>query len=279
MIDFSVKEVESRWPGVMIIYSEPKLGKSTIMADLTLKSQEIFGGHAFVISTDVPNGYRFLSYVGEHCKNPSEFNKTITELIDLPQEQKPKCVIVDTITALDDWSEPLGTLRYMNSPQGKKFNVVVDDNDNVLVGPDGKPLRYSPRDPSFQSVHELPEGRGYAHSRKVMKEWFERLTAAFEHVILVAHVKDIYIGVYRGEGIQGSDLDLTGKVKRIYVSRADSIAMLVPEGDNRYLSFASKNKGSLHEGARTSYLSGKRILISEKKDDDTIITNWKNIFA
>lgn len=244
-------------PQVTLIYSIPKLGKSTIMAGLTT---QFAPGKSIIISNEL-GGYDFLEAAVNECTDPITFNKLIDEA---SKDSDIQYVIIDTVTTMDEWSEYLGTFNYMNKTQGKKFNI-----DPAT----GQRLRKN--DPGFDTVHSIPQGFGYKYSREVMVDWFDKLRATGKHIILVAHVKDKFITSKSGETVQSIDINLTGKVKDIYCAKSDAIGMLVAEGDERYLNFQSKDD-SKYMGSRASHLSGK-ILISEKTDKG-IQTHWNNIF-
>lgn len=244
-------------PQVLLVYSIPKLGKSTVVAGLTTQ----FAPGKSIILSNEKGGYDFLEAAVEEVYNPFRFEELVDEISKDPDIQY---VAIDTVTTLDDWSEYVGTFNYMRKPQGKSFNV------NPSTG-----QRYSKDDPQFDTVHSIAQGFGYRYSRDVMVDWFEKLRGTGKTIILIAHVKDKFITSKTGEVIQSIDINLTGKVKDIYCARADAIGMLVAEEDKRYLSFQSKDD-SKYMGSRASHLSGK-ILISEKTDKG-ITTYWQNIF-
>lgn len=257
MLNKTARKPVSVNPQVLLLYSIPKAGKSTIMAGLTT---DFAPGEAVIISNE-RGGYDWLEAAVTECYNPMAFNKLIEEA---SQDDSIKYVVVDSISTLDDWSEYVGTFDYMQKPQGKRFNLNPSTGQYFKKG-----------DPQFDTVHSIGEGFGYRYSRNVMVDWFEKLRATGKTVILVAHVKDKYIASKSGEQVQSVDINLTGKVKDIYCAKSDAIGMLVAEGDKRYLSFQSKDD-SKYMGSRASHLNGK-ILISEKIEEE-VKTYWNNIF-
>jgi len=242
-------------PGVMLLYSTPKLGKSTILAGLTTQ----FAPEKSIVVSTEEGGYDYLEATVVEAFSPPEFEKVLTAI---EANDKIEYVIIDTITRMDEWSEIEGTYRYMRRPQGKKFNR---EGASVL----------SHKDDGFQTVHEIPQGFGYRYSREVMVEKFDRLRATGKTIILVAHVKDKFITNTAGDTVQSIDINLTGKVKDIYCTKSDAIAVLVAEGDKRYLNFRAKDD-SKYMGSRASHLHDK-VFISEKTDNE-INTYWENVF-
>lgn len=245
-------------PRVLLIYSLPKIGKSTIMAGLTT---EFAPGKSVIISNE-RGGYDWLKATVEECYNPFSFNKLIKEAAE---DEELEYIVVDTITTLDEWSEVVGTYDYMRKPQGKRFNL------NTSTG-----TYYKKDDPEFDTVYSIPEGYGYRYSRNVMVNWLETLRATGKKIILVAHVKDKYIATLSDNVVSSVEINLTGKLKEIYCTKSDAVAMLVPEGNKRYLNFQSKDE-SKYMGSRPKHLKGK-ILISESYDDLSVKTFWENIF-
>lgn len=81
-------------PQVILIYSIPKLGKSTIMAALTT---EFAPGKSIIISNE-RGGYDWLTAAVEDCYNPYRFNELITEI---SADDEIKYVVIDTVTTLD----------------------------------------------------------------------------------------------------------------------------------------------------------------------------------
>ena len=166
-----------------------------------------------------------------------------------------------------EWSEITGTYRYMRKPQGAKFNRVDEKKG-------GTPILHTNN--KFESVHEIPNGYGYKHSRDEMVEWFYRLLKLAPRIILVAHVKDKMVESKKtGDTVEVKDINLTGKVKSIYCSKVDAVALLEKSEGKGYLNFA--NEDNKVAGGRCPHLEGK-ILISEKLEDKSIKTYWENIY-
>lgn len=255
-----IREVKSINPGSLLIYSNPKVGKTTIVSQLE---------NNLIIELE-PKGADYVSGLIVEASKPSEFNKILDE-IEKANIKKGgfvyKYITIDTITALDEWSEITGTYRYMNKSQGQKFNRV----GNI---PKGTKILHT--DPSFESVHEIPNGFGYKHSRDEMTDWFYRILKLAPHIIFLAHVKDKLIESKKtGDTIEIRDLNLTGKVKSIYCSKVDSVALLEKEDNKTYLNFANDN--NTIAGGRCKHLEGK-IYISEQDENKNIKTFWDKIY-
>ncbi len=247
-------------PNIMIIYSTPKAGKTTICAQLE---------DSLVLELE-PNGANFVEVKVLEINTPREFDNAL-DLIEKSETKVCTYLIVDTVTQLDIWSEIKGTYQFMQKPQGKKWNREGDV-------PGGKAILHT--DVRFESVHDLGQGHGYAHSRNVMTDWYDRLNTLVnlgkvDHVIMLCHIKDKMIETSKGEVVEVSTLNLTGKVKSIYCSKADAVANFYRKGKQGFLNFDNEHK--VISGGRCSHLN-KEILISEKQEDDSIKTYWDKVF-
>jgi len=247
--------------GMLLIYSRPKLGKTSITAQLE---------NSLLIEHE-PNGANFVDANVLEIKKPSQLQElfdTIKDKIAKDGKKPYKYLIVDTVTAWDSWSEIVGTIRYMRRPQGKKWNL--KDERKPAEG------RFSYSDEEFQTVHEMGQGYGYRYSREVMQDWFDQIRELADHVILLAHVKDKYVATDRGDAVEAMDINLTGKVKYLYCANVDAVAMLSRDGDQGILNFDTENSQNV-AGGRCNHLTGK-IVISEKQKDGSIKTFWDRIY-
>lgn len=247
-------------PTTMILYSSPKVGKTTICAALE---------NSLLLELE-PNGANFVEARVLQINKPKELNEAI-ELIKNSTELVCDYLVIDTITKWDEWSEIIGTYNYMKKPQGKKFNRVDDKMDGTII---------PHTDVRFESVHDLGSGYGYKHSREAMVDWYDRIVelttlGKVKYIIFISHIKDKFIETKSGDIIESSDLNLTGKVKSIYCSRVDAVAHLYRKGNQAFLNFSNEHK--VISGGRCTHLNGE-ILISEKQEDNTIKTFWDKIY-
>jgi len=240
-------------PGVTIIYSNVKAGKTSITAQLP---------NSLIVELE-PGGADYVDANVLQANNPPEFEKICKAIIDegCPYDY----VVFDTITKLDEFSEFVATLTYMGKSQGARFNVVP-----------GTTTKYKMSDPKFETVHELANGNGYQHSRNQMVKWYDLMVKCAPHVIMLAHVKDKFIESKKsGDTVEASDINLTGKVKSIFCSRADAVGHFFRRGNEGIINFTNEN--SIACGGRCNHLDGE-IVISQKNEDKTITTFWDRIY-
>lgn len=258
-------KVKETNPTDLVVISVPKCGKTTILAELT-KSGDGIMFNLEKSGTDYLEGY-FLNIYPDAMSTVEEAIENYKGYRDLLMKNKGKYkyLIVDSLTALNDMSEIMGTYYYMHSvPQGKNFNRDPKTGEAYKYG-----------NPNFKLVSSMPEGYGYQHTRK----WFMDQIAMFNEIapyrIYTAHVKDKLIKNSQDEIVSGSELNLTGKLKNIMATKVSALCKLVADGDKRFLSFEVDNDNII-AGSRVPHLTGQ-ILISEKTDKG-IKTFWSNIY-
>lgn len=262
-----IKEVDAKaWPRDLVIISIPKMGKGTILGNLTKER------NALVFGLE-KGGYEYISarvldiYPNDETTSFEGFQNYIKYRNALLEEKgKYEFLIIDGLSDLDALSEIGGTLAYQNSIIGKKFNRKGND-------PNGEIIPYG--DSEWKSVLTLPEGGGYQHTR----QWFLQQIEFFKQIspyrIYAAHIVDKYIKDNGKEEIVGSEIALTGKLKSIFSAKVTALAKLIADGDERYLNFEVQND-SIIAGSRAPKLKDK-ILISSKTDKG-IVTYWDSIY-
>lgn len=240
-------------PGSILIYSAPKTGKTTITAQLP---------NSLLIELE-HEGADHVDANVINAKSPMQFEDT---LLAIQKANNPyDYVIIDTITKLDEWSEMVGTMNYMEKNAGKNFNR--DNKGNKI--PFG--------DQRFETVHSLASGNGYQYSREVMERWCNMALKSAKHVIFLAHIKDKFIESKKsGDTVEATDINLTGKVKGMYCSRVSGVAYLYRKDNKGYLNFDNEN--SVICGSRSKHLFG-HIEISERNEDLSVTTFWDRIFT
>lgn len=257
-------------PRDLVVVSQPKMGKSKILGHFTTKYNAVVldlekGGYEYVAARKIS------AYDTQETNDVEAFYNYITirkNLVD--HKGKYKVLIIDGLSDLDRMSELGGTLAYMDTVVGKKFNLV---NPRDLTGP-----KYKPGDPKFRSVLTLPEGAGYWYTRKWFLDQIEFFREISPYRIYAAHVADKYIKEVGKDDVIGNEIYLTGKLKLIFSSKVTALCKLIADENKRFLNFEVLND-SIIAGSRAPYLKGK-ILISELDiETDEFITYWDNIYS
>jgi len=235
-----ISEVSQTDARDLVIVSIPKMGKGTILGDFTKKY------NAIVLDLE-KGGYEYIA-----ARKMSAYETQETSLIEafhnytkmrnllLENKGKYNYLIIDGLSDLDVFSEIGGTMAYMDT------------------------------------VTTLPDGNGYQHTRKWFLEQVEIFRRISPYRIYAAHMMDKYIKDNNKEQVVGSEIALTGQLKRIFASKVTSLAKLTADGNSRYLNFEVLND-SIIAGSRNPKLQG-RILISTKGEGGTVETFWESIY-
>lgn len=188
MIELPKEKVKalSKSPRKTIIFSKPKMGKTSLAAELP---------NSLII--DLERGSDFLDAVKVTCNTTNDIKEVCREVI---KQGKPyQYGIVDTITKLEDICLPLAKQFYMATPMGKNF--------------------------TGESVLTLPNGAGYLYLRQAFFEVLSWIEKSFPRVILLGHLKATMIEK-DGKEVTAKDLDLGGKLKSMTSADVDCIGLL-----------------------------------------------------
>jgi len=232
-------------PANLIIFSKPKIGKTSLLSTLD---------NCLIL--DLEGGTKYLNAMKVEAKNFEDI-KAIGQAIK--EAGNPyKYIAVDTITALEEMIIPYAEVLYSKSPMGKNW-----------FNPDGGKSKYG-------NILGLPEGAGYYWTRQAFTKVIDYILTWAPHVIFVGHVKDTQLEKAGGT-FSSLDLDLTGKLKRITTSNSDAIGYLYRKGKKNILSF--KTNDDIACGARPEHLRNEEIVIAEIDDNGKYITYWDKVFV
>ncbi len=184
-------------PRKLIIYSKPKVGKTSALAELPNS-----------VILDLENGTDFLDAVKLKINNLKEL-KEVGEAI-LEKGKPYKYLIVDTVTKLEDMCAELAVQMYKSTPLGKNFA-----GTNVLT---------------------LPNGAGYLYLREAVISVINYIETLADVIIYLGHIKLKFMDK-AGKEVSAMDLDLTGKIKSMMSADSDAIGMLYRKDNQNILSF------------------------------------------
>lgn len=254
-LPFGSKEPLLSEPRFMIVYSKPKIGKTSnlmalpnsLLIDLE-NSGEFFAGNSINLTKEAEKeGKHPVALIKELSLKIKEANKTAGKPVY-------DFIVLDSATVLEDHATLLATRNYRLSPIGKNFT--------------GKDV-----------VKELPNGAGYGW----LRDAFEELYLPFVGLpgkcfILVVHTKDSVI-TKDGKELSVLELNLAGKSKLITASKADAIGLIyrAPKlPDTNILSFVVSESNTAI-GTRMDTLKNKEFTLSSIVNDK-LETNWDVVF-
>ncbi|TXG84985.1 MAG: hypothetical protein E6R13_02450 [Spirochaetes bacterium] len=180
-------------PKRLIIYSKPKVGKTTALAGLD---------NCLIL--DMENGSDFTDALKVKINNLSDLKAYGTKIIEAGKPYK--YIAVDTVTAMEDMVKPLALKLYRDTPMGRSFT-----GDNILT---------------------LPNGAGYGYLREAFFNVLDYIDTLADNIILLGHLKDRQIEI-KGKEVNAADVDLTGKIKSLICANADAIAYMTREDNNK----------------------------------------------
>lgn len=252
MIELPSQKVEAERvnPKRIIIFGNPKTGKTTALAELP---------NCLIIDVEDGSDYvnalklNVLAIAKKENKSPLSVLKAVLKKIKAANAEKGGYVYqylaIDTISALEELILPLANQLYKNTAQGKNW----DGSD----------------------VTELGNGAGYRYTRMAMMMILNELDDLCETLIILGHVKDKLIQM-GGEEMNERGLDLTGKLASIVASKADAIGYIYREYNQTIVNFQADD--SLVCGGRCAHLINKKVVLIESNDDNDISVDWSEIF-
>jgi len=236
--------IEKINPTTLAIFGLPKCGKTTALATLE---------DCLIIDTEDGSSYveALKVKVPEDLGPVAKFEWLRKVARKLKEEKKYKYVAIDTLTMLDEWSEWVGTYKYMNSVQGASFNRQKSLSGQPIKG--GTMLK--PTDAAYESVNTIPEGYGYRWSREAIMDLFTELAGTGTVcTIFVCHVAEKMISKGNQDSVRVRDLALTGKVKDIISRKVDAVGYVYNEDGKIMISF--KGNEDRAGGIRSAHIRG-----------------------
>lgn len=243
-------KAESSNPRSMILFSQPKVGKTTLCAalpnslviDVEDGSSYVDAQKINVIQTARDRGVSPLNILQEIV---AELKAVKASTGNYPYEYG----IIDTATALEDITLELANYLYKNTPQGKNWQ-----------GSD---------------VRTLPQGGGYYWTRLAFSNVLNMLKECFKYFIILGHVKSRLVGA-EGKEITERSLDLQGKVGSILCSQVDAIGYMYREENETKINFQPSE--TLITGSRSEHLKNQIVTVITEKEDGTLDVDWSKIY-
>lgn len=237
-------------PKSIIIFSQPKMGKTTVVAELENN-----------LIIDLEDGSQFVDALKYDVIKEARENdllpvvvlkRLINKIAEANKEQGSyvyKYITIDTVTALEDIVLPLANKMYRETPMGK--NWTGDD------------------------VTTLPSGAGYRYTRTALSMILNELETICDTLIILGHVKDKLVEK-DGEEMNERGLDLTGKMSAILCSKVDAVGYLYRKENETIINFSASEK--LLCGSRSEHLKGKQIVVATSDEEGNISVDWTQIF-
>ncbi len=234
----------------MIIFSQPKMGKTTALAGLD---------NCLII--DLEEGTNFvdaLKYDVIHQSNIDKclpiitLKKLINSINDANMKKKGyvyKYIAIDTVTALEDIVLPLANKMYRDTTMGRNWKGL--------------------------DVTDLPNGAGYRYTRLALSQTINDLESICDTLLIMGHVKDKLVEE-NGKEMNERGLALTGRMSSILCSKVDSVGYLYRKENKTIINFAASQ--NLLSGSRSEHLKDKELVVAESDQSGKITVDWSKIF-
>lgn len=231
-------------PRKMLIYSAPKVGKTTTGAMLE---------NALML--DLERGSDFVDALKVTINSIADIRAYGEEII---KQGKPyRYGIIDTTTKLEDMVLPMACKLYRDTPMGKNWGKLPTGADDPTA-----------------NILALPNGGGYLYLREAYNTVSAYIDTLFERQIYFGHLKDKVLE-RNGKEVSAKDIDLTGKIRNIACANADAVGYMYREGNQTIISF--KTTQDVICGARPEHLRNQEIVVLEQIDGK-LISHWDRIY-
>lgn len=239
LLDNIQKKATSTNARNMIIFSYPKVGKTSLMSSLP----------GTYLLLDFESGSDFFNMNAIKIDSV----ETLTTLRQEFIEKNPhfNFIVLDTITSLNNNIVNAVAVAMYNKEEKKNKSLDFD-------------------------ITLLNYGIGYTYKRNAIQSIMTFFQAYCDCLISLGHVADKALGG-SDEAASVKDLDVEGKLKNILALKTDALGLLYRSApDTNTLSF--KVSADKIAGTRINHLTDKEIVISKRNEDGTITTYWDEVF-
>lgn len=239
-------EAELVNPETLVLIGPPKVGKTTLLAELPNS-----------LLVDIDKGAKYVSATKYEINDLDTLLRLVKAVKD---GGNPYTFgILDTVTELEPLVNSLACKMYRATPQGAKFGLNKDTG--VLED---------------KNIATLPNGAGYLWIREAFFKVIEYFNTAFKYKIYVGHLKDAQILEETNEVIPAT-IDLTGKLKTLICAKCDSIGFIYRKDNETHLTF--KGSTQVACGSRSAHLRNKDIVVGEMSEDNVFTSYWDRIYV
>lgn len=240
LLDNTFKEVQRVDPGIIIIYSFPKVGKTEALLQLKGNLSIIFDH----------NGGDF--YKGHYVSVPNV--KTLKELEMEFMQKNPryKYITLDTLTTFYE--------EMVNNLAVEEYNKTASTKSKLDPGTD---------------INILDYGKGHYYKRNILQRHLNFFKQFCDTLIITGHIADSSLNKDQGD-VTYQELAIEGKLKDILAVKIDAMGKMYRSSENtNSIIFNVTDSAS---GSRAPHLSGTAIEISRKEPDGSLTTYWERVF-
>lgn len=227
-------------PRFLIIFGNPKSGKTTIVSELENN-----------LIIDLEGGSQFLDALSVQARNVADLGEIAAAIRQKNKECNGffyKHITIDNATRLEEMTLSYALTLYNQTPMGKSYRG---------------------------DVRMLPNGAGWFYIRQAVRKVIDMFRELCEEFILVGHTKDKLVNK-EGEELSEMQLDLAGRLSDIICGEADAIGYVYRKKNQTLISFQGGENNIVE--ARAPHLRGKTVVIAESDESGKITTDWNKIY-
>ena len=216
-------------PGSILLYGLPKVGKTKLLSELDNN-----------LILDLEKGARMYDVMRVDITKSEQIDEVCNDIMKIAAAEKKgypyKYISLDTVDKLEDLVDPEQAALYRKKTLGTK---------EPFTG---------------TSVYDLAYGAGYGMIREGVVQKLAMLEKVCEHLIVVGHVKDKYVGEKAGSVVTETDISLSGKLGGIVAAKMDAIGYVYRKNGVMWVSF--KTTGTVIRGSRFLHLANQEFEFS-----------------
>ena len=242
-------------PKRIILFSKPKIGKTSVVAKLPK-----------CLILDFEEGTLAIDAMAVQIKSMEDLDNVCESIV--AANYPYKFIAVDTTSALEELCLEEAEIRYARS-----------DKNWFLMNKEETDYHRESGKKKYGSILNLPFGKGQQYVAEVYSEIMNKLERCAPKIILLAH--STYATINKdGVDFTSLDIQMSKKCRFISTFKADAIGYMYRKGNQNYINFTASE--DTLAGGRHRYLEKEHILISEYTVDEngkeTMITHWDKIF-
>lgn len=242
-------------PKRIILFSKPKIGKTSVVAKLP---------NCLIL--DFEKGTLAIDAMAVQIESIQDVFDVCDSIVEANYPYK--FIAVDTASSLEEMCLTEAEIRYARS-----------DKNWFLKNEAGTAYHEKSGKRTYGNILQLPFGKGQAYVAEVFTEVMNRLEECAPKIILMAH--STYATINKdGVDFTSLDIQMSKKCRFVATFKADAIGYMYRKGKENYINFTASE--DTLAGGRHRYLEKEHILISEYKTNqdgpEVLETHWGKIF-
>lgn len=223
-VDFKITNGIDDYPETLLLFGPPKIGKTTVMAELTTKKDFLLidlepkDGAKYVTGRKV----RLLDWKQQYYPQLADWQVFLMLLQELERAKQYKGIIIDNLSILEDYCKDWA----MKDWNASQIGIAVQNKRKM----DGIDLIKDP----YNIPGEMGSP-GYGLVREKFMAMKYNIERCADHIVYVGHTKIKLKTKSYSENedveVEVKELDLTGQLKRIMMQHVSCIGYLFRPGD------------------------------------------------